>query len=107
MESAERPLCEGGTKTKTTLWQCYQNYSTMGTSTEHDISKRICEAQKVSFITIIITLIIILQNESQCFHFRAVSNVECSQTEAVVGTLPSTEEQNVKKKSHSDVCLCT
>ena len=38
----------------------YQNYSTMGTSTAHDNSKRLCEAQKVSFITIIITVVILL-----------------------------------------------
>ena len=70
MERAKIPLCEGGTKTKTTLRQCYQNYSAMETCTEHDLFKRFCEAQIVSFITIIITVIIILQNEYQCFHFR-------------------------------------
>ena len=75
----------------------------MGTCTKHDVSKRLCEAQKVSFFTVIITVIILLQNESQCFHFRTASNVECSQTEAVVVALPSTEEQC---ESHS-VCLCT
>ena len=88
MESTKRLLCEGGTKTRTTLRQCYENYSSMGTSTEHDVSKRFCEAQKVIFITIITSVIILLQNEFQCFHFRTVSNVECSQTEAVVGALP-------------------
>ena len=104
MESAKRPLCEGDTKAKATLGQCHQIYSAMGTCTKHDVSKRLCEAQKVSFFTVIITVITLLQNESQCFHYRTASNVECSQTEAVVGALPSTEEQC---ESHSDVCLCT